>query len=523
MAESALDIYRRTLGDVQRINSGYGAAMDEQRQAYDTSMSDLSGAYANQDKGAPLYALASGLLAPTRTGRFGESVGAGLTAYSAARDRESQRDIERASKIAALRDARAKLSQQALDSQRQMLPTQTGIASGIHGIEQHNLAEKLRQEQAARTRQLLESLGVGASATPAPAPAPAGNGGFEGDPSMMPGQFGQEGDEGQPAQAPPTPRPPALQPVPAGSPRPQPPVGNAPRPAIELTPAQKMLLAAADPKEVPTMLAGFLKQNDVDMSPEGKKARDLGFKPGTPEFYDVVRKIMAGEYKPSGTSDTGEERDKLAAGMGLPKMTIDPTAGLTPANSERMRLQLMKDSEKQATTASTSADTARSENAQLDRFLKLNQENTRTGPVMGMLPNLSDTAKEMESISADMARHQRQPGEGAVSDFDAKQFKLIVPSTSNSPETNRKLAMARQAANKAQMEKAEFLRAYQTAYGHLHGADYAWMQYANDNPIFSREKQGEINDKRADWRSYFSKQRSGGSSVDAAMKIIDGK
>ena len=58
---------------------------------------------------------------------------------------------------------------------------------------------------------------------------------------------------------------------------------------------------------------------------------------------------------------------------------------------------------------STAADTARSENAQLDRFLKLNQENTRTGPVMGMLPNLSDTAKEMESISADMARHQRQP------------------------------------------------------------------------------------------------------------------
>ncbi len=76
--------------------------------------------------------------------------------------------------------------------------------------------------------------------------------------------------------------------------------------------------------------------------------------------------------------------------------------------------------------------------------------------------------------------------------------------------------MARQAANRAQMEKAEFLRAYQTAYGHLHGADYAWMQYANDNPIFSREKQGEINDKRTDWRTYFSKQRSGGSSVQSS-------
>lgn len=278
MAEGALDIYRRTLGDVERINRGYGAAMDEQRQGYDTSMEDLSGAYANRDRGAPLFALASGLLAPTKTGRFGESVGAGLSAYGQARDKESQRDIERATKIAALREARAKLSQQALDSQRQMLPTQTGIAGGIRGIEQDNLAERLRREEIQRGERLIESL-TGGAPQQAPRP-PAPSGGFEGDPTMQPGSFGQEGDEGQPAIAPPAPAPM----------RPPAPQQAAPQNRFGLTEAQ-ILILKSDPKNAAANFAKFAGQRD-DLYEQAQKrkqiAADLGLKPGSPEHTHFV-------------------------------------------------------------------------------------------------------------------------------------------------------------------------------------------------------------------------------------------
>jgi len=522
MAESPLEIYRRVLERSRAMPGEYSKAADEQRGGLDASMADITQSYAKRDPGGPLYAMAAGMLKKTAPWSFGNAFGSGLEAYKNANDQDADKEVERASKIALLRQARTKLSADVLNVEREGFGTQTGIAGGMNTIDRQAMDDKRRRESDERWNETLRMMGGAAPAEPpaggvpgpgasvdpsAIAPALAEVASGTGDDVLAGGIVNEsEDDLATGTTAAPRPAVPA-QPQPA-APRPA-----APQPAaarFNLTPEQIMILKGAGPERGPALLADMLRQNQGgnEMSPEGKKARDLGFKPGTPEFNEVVKKLLAGEYKPQGSSDTAEQRDRLAISMGLPKMPIDPAAGLMPANRERLTLQMMKDAEKAAAEADAAATSAKDQNDKMGRFIRLNRENPRTGPLWGWTPSLNNAAQEMDGISADAARDERQPGEGAVSDFDAKQFKLIVPSTSRTPEVNAKIIEARQAANNMVIQRAQYLRDYQTAYGHLHGAESAWKQYANDNPIYSREKEGELNPNRVDYRTYFSKGRT---------------
>lgn len=138
-------------------------------------------------------------------------------------------------------------------------------------------------------------------------------------------------------------------------------------------------------------------------------------------------------------------------------------------------------------------------------------------PVLGGIVGAFDPEiREMDALQAKVARQNRTPGEGAISDFDANQFLKMSYGKDKPTETNQALIRARRMANDATIQRRQFGEWYKGRYNSLNGMPEAWDRYAQDNPIFSGE--GMLNSKRMEWRSYFGAggdARPGAASQDA--------
>ena len=100
----------------------------------------------------------------------------------------------------------------------------------------------------------------------------------------------------------------------------------------------------------------------------------------------------------------------------------------------------------------------------------------------------------------------RQGLPGAASDRDVAMFRGGTVSTDKNPQTNRNII----AAYRAQLENARGRLAFRQAYldqnRTLSGADEAWREYLEKNPIFAPDATSEtmtLNDKRKTWRQHF--------------------
>lgn len=130
------------------------------------------------------------------------------------------------------------------------------------------------------------------------------------------------------------------------------------------------------------------------------------------------------------------------------------------------------------------------------------------GPAMSYFdPEL----KELDAIQAETARQKRQPGEGATSDFDAKQFMVQTYGRDKPLETNRNLIRAQRIADDMTLQNREFKEWYVDRFGSTNGAQEAWRAYAEANTIFDprSEATGEpvLNPHRQNWREYFGSVR----------------
>ena len=205
-----------------------------------------------------------------------------------------------------------------------------------------------------------------------------------------------------------------------------------------------------------------------------------------------------------------EDRVSLANEMGLPIPTIDPYKGLTRPSQERLRLQHQKDVEKVRTGLEPVVSAARAATQDVKRFLELNEQAPdSTGALVGQLPSYKDAAKEMDTIAARLAPKMREPGSGATSDFDAKQFEKGTLSTKNDLAVNQNIGAGMLAAQQLTMDRASFMQDYGDAFGHLKGAESAWRNYVNANPIFDPEKEGTytLNKGRKSYQDYFRGER----------------
>lgn len=130
-------------------------------------------------------------------------------------------------------------------------------------------------------------------------------------------------------------------------------------------------------------------------------------------------------------------------------------------------------------------------------------------PVVGQVAGLLDPEiRELDALQARQARLERQPGEGAISDFDAAQFVAMTYGKDKPMETNRALIQAQRVANDAVLQRREFDEWYFSQYGTTVGSQEAWRVYAQENPIFDpasqRDGTATLNRNRATWREYFT-------------------
>ncbi|MBL8771146.1 MAG: hypothetical protein JNK30_07155 [Phenylobacterium sp.] len=127
---------------------------------------------------------------------------------------------------------------------------------------------------------------------------------------------------------------------------------------------------------------------------------------------------------------------------------------------------------------------------------------------------LDPEIREMDSIQAEAARSKRQPGEGAISDFDAQQFLVMTYGKDKPTETNRALIRAQRLADDAVQQRRAFMDWHASTFGTTNGAPEAWSRYAQDNPIFDAASEARgapvLNMNRRQWREYFGAVRGDG-------------
>lgn len=139
-------------------------------------------------------------------------------------------------------------------------------------------------------------------------------------------------------------------------------------------------------------------------------------------------------------------------------------------------------------------------------------------PVIGDVAGMFDPEiRRMEGLSSEAARSKRQPGEGTISDFDARMFQAQVFGKAQPTEVNRAIIRANRLAADAAIQKRAFADAYYQTFGNRVGFDEAWDRYSQENPIFSPESEAAgrpiLNPNRQNWREYFGMVRTAGDKT----------
>lgn len=155
----------------------------------------------------------------------------------------------------------------------------------------------------------------------------------------------------------------------------------------------------------------------------------------------------------------------------------------------------------------------------LQRALKLNSE-ISTGYTYGIGMGIGDIAKltsgdrakisEFDSLAAKAAKMNRIPGDSNVSNADMKWMALGTFSSDKAPSTNKNIIEF----NLAQRQRDRDFNSYLQNYAAVNGAitphaQAQWRKYLEANPITMRDEKGtiKINPNRVTYQQYFSMPR----------------
>jgi hypothetical protein len=195
----------------------------------------------------------------------------------------------------------------------------------------------------------------------------------------------------------------------------------------------------------------------------------------------------------------------------LPRDIADPLAVFK--DKEKAQIKLLDQSEQKITKMEEGLGQERQVAERLQRFLQL-QDIQDTGKAQYRVPiigYIDPELQEMEAIQSEIAPKMRQVGSGSSSDRDVEMFKRATVSPTNKPQTNRNVANARIAAARNNEDMAQFMREFQSAYGHTKGAEKSWKEYLERNPIFderSPKSEFKLNNNRLNYRDYFTIKNS---------------
>lgn len=207
----------------------------------------------------------------------------------------------------------------------------------------------------------------------------------------------------------------------------------------------------------------------------------------------------------------------MGAALGLPP----PPPAVSPAGMSQKSREAFRLARAKATDARLSAIDEANKSADIEypvqRFLELNQQNPTGGwrslpGIQDLLTKFSAPRQEMESITSRLVPQLGRQGlPGSASNLDVQMFRSAVVSPDKSVQANMSIGNGLIAQQQRNKQHAEFLHAYADAYGNdLRGADQAWQQYVNANPIFdpTAAAKGEpsLNQNRMTWQQFFGSQ-----------------
>jgi hypothetical protein len=259
-------------------------------------------------------------------------------------------------------------------------------------------------------------------------------------------------------------------------------------------------------------------------NPDGSLGADLGPKDKPDRFVPVqgigLYDTQTGRY----VGDGGTAHNGGATGPGgLPTPQGNPTGNIVPA----------KRGQAQVNEYNAALATINKEREALRGMAEINRLATRFGelldvqdtggwqrklPGAGMIEGALDPeTEEMNSIVDKITPLMRQGLPGAASDRDVAMFRGGAMGTDKRKQTNRNIILGFQTSHQLAQDRLEFLDAYVGQNSTLRGADRAWQDYLNANPIF--DPNGEtanpvLNPKRRGWKEHFG---SGGSADDDVL------
>jgi hypothetical protein len=154
----------------------------------------------------------------------------------------------------------------------------------------------------------------------------------------------------------------------------------------------------------------------------------------------------------------------------------------------------------------------------LKRALTLNSE-ISTGVTYG-IPGVAGVAKvmsgdrakinEFDSLSALAAKQNRIPGDSNVSNLDVKMMQLGTFSSDKEPITNKTIIQYQLAQRERDRDYNSYISNYAAINGHIGPeAQAQWRRYLDANPITTRDSKGKtiLNPNRITYQQYFTMPR----------------
>lgn len=298
------------------------------------------------------------------------------------------------------------------------------------------------------------------------------------------------------------------------------------------------------------------------MSPEGKEAADEGHIPGTPDFNARVQQLVhtknAALTARAGIDTSGGPADTQSAAnaVGVPANVKDPWAGM-PTRTRLAGQAAEQRNDQKLLDAYPSAD-AQTQNAlrSIDEFQALNAR-THTGPELGSMrvagvhaglhgagaelsqehgmninplswaPSFNPDIQRMDKIANNLVGLAiPEKGFGRVTNLDMGVFQRGMLSVERNRATNDAIAQALRVRLQNDLDRHEFDQNYFQVHGHLRGAEQAWNQYLNANPIFdpktAKSTHPTLNPNRIRYDDWFRQQNSATHAQGGSISYAEG-
>jgi len=281
------------------------------------------------------------------------------------------------------------------------------------------------------------------------------------------------------------------------------------------------------------------------MSAEGKQALDEGLQMGSPEWnarvHELVNAKVEDAHARAGTDNqelSPQELAQAADEAGVPAHIVSPWQGMsTRERMQARRTEQVKTEADQSKYADQDRELSRLDES-VDRFLELNSHE-RTGPELAGLglPGLSagphgasvhggegwnlnpilfvkkfnPRIQEMDKITQQLVTSMQKPGFSRVTNFDLQTFQKGMMGIDKPFEVNKNIAAPLKVFANDARDYHQFEKIYAQIWQTRKGAETAWDDYLNHNPIFDPTKPGTyaLNPGRMSWQDYFRAKNRG--------------